>query len=543
MLLDNLTPAHGAATINTKLDRFAANLEALSRLDKLSSSQLNCFEAMTGVYTSLQRLYEHEKEMAKALEDANSTSRKDDKIEIEVMCKKSGRPKMHSGRRVGLSLQYWKERRALTAPKEPVKTEEDTTMELGSSEAANKKEGDDHLHSLEITAEPNDPALYPSLRVSSDWLSDRVFKPTEETTDPTDLMTGKPSIDWLDPEPTYLDASTDNRADTMAFDNNISSTTRKLPAARFVARLWPPITMPWNVAGQILQNVGLTSMPTTAEQTGSYDAMLLQYRSPTDVNPSRGGPVTTCTRHQLIVDKDGKERQAEHSYSLHVAKQEYAFRLTEIPFAHPRQLVQVLPTLRQWACFGAVLRDAFDTVPSPLVGATDGIGQAVVANGRNTRIGNGNVSGSLDPANKNKSDAQISLSALLETSGHEAQERLAIDVTLSTSPTPTLTTLFPFTSPSAGPTVACVSVSVLGDGEIVVMSQNVVIDAEADGGEGGVKDEAEGAEGMEGVEGEGLQGTSGSAQRECERMARALDVCGDLGMWVEWIRGRYGRSG
>jgi len=81
---------------------FANNLERLSKLDKLSQAHaLNCFTAITGLYESLSRIYDHEKTVM-------------DGGAVEAMCRGNGRPRMHCNGKVGLSVEYWVERRKVS---------------------------------------------------------------------------------------------------------------------------------------------------------------------------------------------------------------------------------------------------------------------------------------------------------------------------------------------------------------------------------------------------------------------------------------------
>src|SRR6185436_10500093 len=106
VLKRDLTPPPGVASINLTLDRFANNLQRLAQLDKLSTPQVNCFEAISGVYRSLRRLFEHEKKAAMAVFDMLQPDA-EEKAEREVMCSRSGKPAMNASRTMGLSLQYW----------------------------------------------------------------------------------------------------------------------------------------------------------------------------------------------------------------------------------------------------------------------------------------------------------------------------------------------------------------------------------------------------------------------------------------------------
>src|SRR5690242_5852819 len=108
-----LQPLPSQSKMNITLERFAENLEKLVTLDKLGSPQrggVSCYNAIAGVYTSLRKLFEHEKKMALALIENDAPDRFH-KAEREVLCKKSGRPRPNTGDRLGLNLEYWMDRR------------------------------------------------------------------------------------------------------------------------------------------------------------------------------------------------------------------------------------------------------------------------------------------------------------------------------------------------------------------------------------------------------------------------------------------------
>lgn len=69
---------------------------------------------------------------------------------------------------------------------------------------------------------------------------------------------------------------------------------------------------------------------------------------------------------------------------------------------------------------------------------------------------------------------------------------------------------------------------VLPNGEVVVGEQDVVA---VEGGSGG-------GDGGDAGSGQHVAGDDGGqrAMRAAQRIGRALDVCGELGVWVEWMR-------
>ncbi|THX90156.1 hypothetical protein D6D05_00741 [Aureobasidium pullulans] len=477
VLLEDLTPPPGVSAINTKLDRFAANLETLARLDKLSVyDQLNCFEAITGVYESLKKLYEHEKQAALTIVQSKRGNT-ELRAERHVLCKRSGRPHMHTRRKIGLSLDYWMEKSNIyLSPSNATKDE--SAMDLDSKPSTTPtNDADEPVFALDITAEASSPDMYPSIRVSSSWIADRILKSAEETTDPTDLLSGNQSIDWQDPPPTYLSDNNQNAGDAMAIDSNPNSGAQKLPAVRFVARLNPPLTMPWTAANAILQSVGAANLMSDLPDIQlTYEGSLLQKPSEIPIlnKPmiQSSGPAASETTDVLTPDGG----RVQHKNALYVPKQDFGYVLSSIPFAHPRQVIALLPVLRQWACLGSLLRTIF--LPS---------------------------STTATPSNDEPS---VSLADLLSGANLSTGTAVSVDISLSTQPSPTLDFVFPITGVEGG--LASISTSISSDGQVVVLSQNVV------------------------------KGSQEEQNKAAQKLAKALELVGDVGVWVEWVRKTFG---
>ena len=96
---NNLTQAlntpDDAPLLAPSLADFSDNLHRLYQTDKLSAN-LNCFTAITGIYQSLNKIYEYERDNMGG--------------EVVALCFGNGRPRMHTRGKVGLSVDYWKER-------------------------------------------------------------------------------------------------------------------------------------------------------------------------------------------------------------------------------------------------------------------------------------------------------------------------------------------------------------------------------------------------------------------------------------------------
>ncbi len=177
ILMDDLKLGPGQMKLTQRLDKFAANFERLAVLDKLSVIPgLNLYEGVAGIYESLARL--HQWELQKTREDPVLTGKTDDYLQSVVRCTKSGSPVMNSRGRVGLSLDYWSEKRLLPP----------TTKEMAQYVAETERTwallvGCTHLRDLTTS----------SVRVSDKWIAPDIEK-----------MPGL--LSWEEPESTFLPA-------------------------------------------------------------------------------------------------------------------------------------------------------------------------------------------------------------------------------------------------------------------------------------------------------------------------------------------------
>lgn len=356
IMQNDLMPDPRTAPINVTLDRFAANLEHISRLDKLSVPGTSCFEAIDGVYRSLKRLYEHERNTALALLGDTAS---DESLETEVMCGKSGSPKMHVRRKVGLQLDYWRQRRLV--PRRSARNSKaaplaEDSMELDAQRSKlQETDPDPSLYSLVIEAENSLPALYPPIRSSSNWISERVQRPPDEAEPSLETMfTGTDRIDWQDPP--AFGASADG-----------SGTSSPTPQARFIARLSPPLPVPIRVAINLLHSV---QADTTGQEMRWWHKVVLD--RPEVMPPVPGSLVDyklhverklsqqkhKTANYQSVMTSDqnsaGPLYEVELTIPPHCSAEALAVvELASIPFEHPKQIVAMLPILRQYAALSS----------------------------------------------------------------------------------------------------------------------------------------------------------------------------------------------
>jgi hypothetical protein len=522
----NLQPLPGQSKINATLERFADNLEKLVTLDKLGSPQnggVSCYEAIAGVYTSLRKLFEHEKKMALALLDEGTPDRFH-RVEREVLCKKSGRPRPNTGDRLGLNLEYWMDRRHIipkTWAKATASGKGKEKMQVDPQAQSEYPEDDDELntntlYSLTLECEHSPSTLYTPLRISDDWISDAVERPVDanDANALDNIILNTPSIDWQEPKPTFLEPPAPSGDDDAM---NLDADPGRLPNIRFVAKFNPPLVVPINIYIQLYQSVGVE--PPQDFTATTFVGLALR---PNELDPAITGTAgaTTheihSTRTTLVRDLDGNEEDAIHNLSLYVPKMEYSRRLVSLPFAHPKQLVAILPILRQYAFTTSLLANSF-----------------------------------LEPRLK-----KTSLPTPPVTPDTNADAPLQLDVNLSyTPPAPRLTVHIP--RPSSSPAkeekivqpesatpagVVDLLEGLMGDGNgnhsgpraPLSVTLEVHPNAELVLGEQNV---------VEGVmhEDQDLEAQSQAADR-VKRVARALEVSGDLDVWAEWVRREVARG-
>ncbi|KAF2003659.1 hypothetical protein P154DRAFT_486299 [Amniculicola lignicola CBS 123094] len=517
ILLESLRPAPGTAKINNTLERFSHNLDKLLRMDKLSAPEnggVSCYQAIFGVYTSLRKIFEHEKKMALAVLEANAPH-SNYKAEREVLCKRSGRPRINAGKCLGLSLEYWMDRRHLipqVARKVPASGKGKDKMDIDAPENEYPEDLDpemNKMYSMTIECEASPSSMYSPIRVTDAWVSDNIEKaPDAVDSDINNILLNRPTIDWLEPPPTYLPSPSNSDHDAMNLDG-----AGRLPNIRFIAKFNPPLVVPLSVAVTLHQTVGLDI---TDIRPTTFIGLALQ---PNEPDPGMAGIAAEITQEirrektVLVRSKDGTEEQRIHATSLYVPKTEYSRTIESLPFQHPRQLIEMLPTLRQYAFTTSLIQRTF-ALPT-------------------------------QPTSPKSPSSPLSPPLTPERSTREPS--IQVDVTLFYGAPPRLTLHLPhplasnvFTpidlADSSGllesilkeqdepnPPIN-VTIDVMANGEVVVCSQNV-FGKEKDG------DIEMGDAGVVGGIGAG-EALSGGPKK----VSRALSICGDVGVWGEWLR-------
>ena len=458
------------------LDAFVGNLERLAEMDKLSEGSVNCFDALEGIRAALQTVFEFEVGKTRAEKGPDAAK---EAIDRKVLCRASGRPMMHTGGRVGLALQYWMDRQLLLSV-----TQEPEAMDIDTD--SNPWVGESDIYCAVVETEATPSSIYPPIRVSNSWLGSPVEKPAPTESDP--FLEHTSSVNWEEPPPTYtsLDKSS---------DDNITSTDQqdplqnsKTPNVRFIARFEPPLVVPLQTAADIYQSIGAPLAQDSIQPT-TYESLLF---ADTTIPPPHGGQRIT-TKRLTSYDAAGEPTEHVHRYTLFALQPDYGRLIDAIPFSHPRQLIAILPLLRQWALIGSVLRRSFVPDPSSL---SDAAADAI----KSTEM-------DLDTlVHEEEMTVEEELAALLDDNGpsdsspqSDKENALMVDITLcTTSLPPRIGVVWPH-----GGGLRSVDFGVGLNGVIEVSPGN----------------ESEGDE----------------ASVERERMSKTLSIAEDVGVLIEWL--------
>lgn len=311
------------------LDGFYENLRWLAKLDRLSQ-EVNCFEAIEGLYECLKRVWDEEEKNPKM-----------SGIYGHLCSGWIGRPRMHKRGRIGLSLDYWVEQaRVLDA--EQKRPSPNAMMIDGPSSRLPDDESEQQLKLWGVLVECEEG--YPSLRVSKSWVAGEVlttFSPNQESSnEPGD--SGATVVNWVDPPPTSV-----NGRDENAMDLDTDMLGSSAPNRRFVAKIDPPLDVPILAASDIYRHLGV-QLPQELKMV-TYDGLLVPGWCPSGMDTGGGsdGPSQPGRRKTKMsvdaFDVEGKPCRKQHSYSFQVFESVAGRTMRDIPFSHPRQLVDIIP--------------------------------------------------------------------------------------------------------------------------------------------------------------------------------------------------------
>lgn len=98
---------------------------------------------------------------------------------VEAMCKGNGRPRMHCKGKVGLSVEYWRERRKM--PRSSKGKDRDVTMSGTSMGDEDEGEADDSRRTWRVIIEIDELGAecnsLDTVRTTENWVGKNIIKP------------------------------------------------------------------------------------------------------------------------------------------------------------------------------------------------------------------------------------------------------------------------------------------------------------------------------------------------------------------------------
>ena len=483
ILVRDLGLRPGQSPLTKKLNDFYANLERLGELDKLSVIPgFDLQEALAGICASLEKIHAHDVEKLRA--EPEFAGKEERFVRNMATCHRHGRPVMHARDRVGLSVDYWIQRHRVPP----------------ADEAA---EASDDVWSLLLSCAPLGDMMYPPVRISQAWVSERIEKEDPSAEDVLGAAAG-PALDWLEPESTVLPPAEGEEGSKGGVGGAIGG---KYPEVIFKATLDPPVVLPQPLWAHVHEMVGAQVPDPFVYPPPTFDSLFFPVPASEQHNDPSAPRAIEHTREVEVVSRGGEAGERRHRNTLYVYKPIYAHVLSELPFSHPKQLVGILPSLRQFALLATLLKRSFGD-------AAGGGGEGAASGG---------------PKGRGQSTDKVASEAeAMDVDGAPDEGVRSVDVTLTVHPAPRLQVVFPLKS-----TTANVGIEIGPSGRVRITSQNILP-------EEGASSEEKGGEGEKGQDGAQEEGPGEGAKKglTVEKLGRALEVLEDIDQWCEWIRTR-----
>ncbi|KAK3307935.1 mediator of RNA polymerase II transcription subunit 1-domain-containing protein [Chaetomium strumarium] len=485
ILFNDLRLREDQSPLTKSMERFAANFERLAVLDKLSINPgLNLYEAVAGIYESLSRL--HAWELRKLRQEPTLAGRPYQYLENLVLCTRSGKPTMNVKGRVGMALEYWKDRRLQPPP---------------SPDLAPWVEDHEQTWSILIGCAPMRHIGVSPVRISDRWIGPNV----EKAPLPDELHAGGPVIDWLEPESTFLPDSNQTKADPMQPDAQLLGP--RLPEVVFHAAFEPPVHIPLSLWQQI-QELGCIMDETSLSQPVSFDSLIIPF-PPGKSFGSEETRIVSCNKEIVFGPPEDPSNLSwrSHANTLAVHKEVLCRTLTEMTFSHPQQLVTILPFLRQYVFLARLLEQSFVKEAQDRSSTVNGEPSTKTRGTTNKTTTNEddftNFIGTTDKPTHPPEDSDM------EQQQQLLQQPLQVDISLTLLPVPRLQIIFPFRADKT----ADVTLEIQENGHLSVVAQDVLDESNVMAPNG--------------------------RQRRVEDIGALLEYTEDIGKWVEFIRTRW----
>ncbi|KAI1292570.1 mediator of RNA polymerase II transcription subunit 1-domain-containing protein [Xylaria venustula] len=460
ILFKDLALGPGESQLTKKISKFRANLERLAALDGLSITPgLNCHEAVAGIWESLEKL--HRWDVERLREDPVLSNESEEKLRLVALCTRHGCPRMHARGRVGLTLDYWKQARK----QGPTTVDSENGKTWGVL--------------MDCVAADN--MVYTPVRVSDKWIGTNIIK-ANPMDDEVMSATG-PVLDWLEPPNTLLQPTEEAKS-----EGGLEAAPKPVDVV-FMASFDPPVVVTHGVAMEIYK-ISAFNAPLSAS---TFDNLLFPVKEGANYDPSE--PRVMTFTQTVPVWTDSMELSEPpilkaHDNTLLVDKPVYGHVVTHVAISHPKELVAMLPLLRQYAFLSLLLANSFKP---PREG---------IPHFSSPKSSDKNTSGG---GTTNRDFGEF----MAKTKNETAPERLKVDVVVSAHPIPRLQLVFPFRE-----TTAMINIEIQLDGKVHIVSDNIFSELES----------------------EAAQSKGKGKPLTRELFAQKLESCEDINMWVEYIK-------
>ncbi|KAM0251693.1 hypothetical protein ACHAQJ_008063 [Trichoderma viride] len=495
ILLTDLKLAPNQSPLTKTLDKFASNFGHIANLDKLSVIPgLDCYEALAGIFTSLERLYQWD--VSNLRKEPEMEGKPDQYLSLAALCTRHGYPVMHTRDKVGLALQYWKELRFVPP---------------SDDKMATFSESEEKVWSLLLACAPIESLDLPPVRVSEDWISNDVVKQVQQEQDQALHPTDFPILDWQEPDNISLPSSDENKNTSMGVLGLDLST---IPQVTFTVTFDPPVILPHGDYARLYSYAG--AEPPISNPSGdfvqrpppTFDDLFFPMSAGSKQDPSESRTVTRL-RDVRVFDQQGKSFIRSHHNTLFVYKPIYSKEVTDMSFSHPRQLIDMLPLLRQFAFLSILLNNSFGpktkeelSKPTRAPVATKTVKDELAAFMA--------LSDDEEQGDVKEEKQEVTQKAQRETKGSKEErgtgKDMDVDVILWVHPSPYLQVVFPVKDSTID-----ITLRILEGGVVEIVNENVV---------------------------EQHQGKGKGRPLNRQDLGKALERLEDLCKWAEWIRTR-----
>ncbi|KAF3076850.1 hypothetical protein CFAM422_000476 [Trichoderma lentiforme] len=496
ILLADLKLGPNQSPLTKTLDKFAYNFGHIANLDKLSIIPgLDCYEALAGIFTSLERL--HHWDIANLRKETEMAGKSDQYLSLAALCTRHGYPVMHARNKVGLALQYWKELRF-------VPSSDDKVLTFSENEK---------VWSLLLDCAPIESLGLSPVRVSEDWISKDVVKPENEQQNQALQPHNLPILDWQEPENISLPSSDENKNSGM---DELSMHLPTLPQVTFTVTFDPPVILPQTDCIRLYSYVNATPPnPSPSADFGqrplpppTFDDLFFPISAGNKQDPSESRTITRL-RDVRVFDRQGKSFTRSHHNTLFIYKPIYSQEVTEMSFSHPRQLIDMLPLLRQFAFLSILLNNSFgsetkESSPKPVKASLAPATTKTVKDELAAFMASSDDEGQNDREEEQKVKQEAEPKAVNGQKG--TGQDMNIDVILWVHPSPYLQVVFPVKDSTID-----ITLRILEGGVVEIVNENI-IEQQASTGKGRALTRQD--------------------------LGKVLERLEDLCKWAEWIRTR-----